>query len=56
MENILGNTLGTWGNIGNLMRTHWELKRNIVGTNQDPGENEKNPFPPKLKRKKCKAC
>jgi hypothetical protein len=42
--------------IGNLMRTHWELKRNIVGTNQDLGENEKILFPHKLKRKKCKAC
>jgi len=28
-----------------------------VGTNQDPGENEKSPFPlPNLKGKKCKAC
>jgi hypothetical protein len=43
--------------IGNLMRTHWELKGDIVGTNGEPGKNEKKPFAHslKLKRKKSKA-
>jgi hypothetical protein len=31
--------------IGNLMRTHWELKGDIVGTNEEPGKNEKIPSP-----------
>jgi hypothetical protein len=38
---MLGNTLGTWGHIENLMGTHWELERNIVITYWEPGKNEK---------------
>jgi hypothetical protein len=47
MENMLGNKLGT----------HWELKGDIVGTNGEPGKNEKKTCAPslKLKRKKKQA-
>jgi hypothetical protein len=42
--------------IENLIKTHWELKGNIVGTHWEPGKNEKKkiplPLPDKLKRKK----
>jgi hypothetical protein len=43
--------------IGNLMGTHWELKGDIMGTNGEPGKNEKKTFTPslKLKKKKSKA-
>jgi hypothetical protein len=27
------------------MRTHWELKRNIMGTHWEPGKNEKKILP-----------
>jgi hypothetical protein len=40
MENMFGNTLETWGTI----KTHWELKRNILRTHLEPGENEKKSF------------
>jgi hypothetical protein len=33
------------GNMGNLVGTHWELKRHIVGTHWEPGKMEKNPSP-----------
>jgi len=41
--------------IRKLMRTHWGLKRNIVGTQWEPGKMKKKCFPSppsKLKRKK----
>ncbi len=31
------------GNLGNLMGTHWELKRDIVRTHWEPGKNEEKP-------------
>jgi hypothetical protein len=37
---------GHIGNLGNLMRIHWELKGNIVGTHWELGKNEKKIFPP----------
>jgi hypothetical protein len=37
------------------MKTHWELKGNIVRTHLDPGKNEKKSSPPKLKKKKRTA-
>jgi hypothetical protein len=41
------------GNLMNLMGTHWELKGNIVGTDWEPGENDKkkilSPLPQKSK-------
>jgi hypothetical protein len=55
MENMLRNTLGTWKHIENLMRTHGELKWNIMRTHWEPGKNEKKSFPPKLKGKKSKT-
>jgi hypothetical protein len=45
------------GNLGSILGTHWELKRNIVGW--EPGKNEEKilptPLHQKLKRKKSKA-
>jgi hypothetical protein len=32
--------------IGNTLRTYWELKWNIMGTYWEPRKNEKNSFPP----------
>jgi hypothetical protein len=31
--------------IGNLMRSHWELERDIVRTHWEFGKNEKKSFP-----------
>jgi hypothetical protein len=31
-QGAFGNTLGE--HIGNLMETHWELERNMLGTNE----------------------
>jgi hypothetical protein len=31
--------------IRKLMRTHWELQGNIVGTHWEPGKKEKNKAP-----------
>jgi hypothetical protein len=31
----IGNTLGKHiGNLGNILRTHWELERNMLGTKE----------------------
>jgi len=46
MENMSRNTQGTWEHIENLMRTHRELKGNIMRTHWEPGKNEKKSFPP----------
>jgi hypothetical protein len=51
MENMLVNTLGTWG-------TYLKLDENPFGAQKEPGRNEKksSPPPPKLKRKKHIEC
>jgi hypothetical protein len=38
MENMLGNTLGTWGK-------YWESIENLKGTKWEPGKNEKKSLP-----------
>ncbi len=38
MENMLGNTLGTWGTYLKPIKIHWELKGNTLRT-----RGEKNP-------------
>jgi hypothetical protein len=49
MENMLGNTLGTWGK-------YWEPIENLKRTKWEPGINEKKSLPhtplPKLKKEK----
>jgi len=48
----LGEHIGNLKNIGNLLGTHWELERNMLGRK----EKRKKVLPqPKLKRKKIKA-
>jgi len=48
MENMLGNTLGTWG-------TYWELKGNILRTHSEPKMKKKSlPPPPNLKGKQAR--
>ncbi len=51
MENMLGNTLGTWGTYGNPLGTHREHSGNTMGTKEKRGKKESLPAP-KLKRKK----
>jgi hypothetical protein len=46
------NTLGE--NIGNLMGTHWELERNMLGIKEKRKRSSPTPSPPKLERKKSK--
>jgi hypothetical protein len=40
--NIVGNPLGTYRNI---VRTHWELIGNTLGTRWEPGKNGKKKPP-----------
>jgi len=40
------------GNLGNMLRTHWEPEGNIVGTHWEPRKNEKNILLPPPQRKK----
>jgi len=52
MENMLGNTLGTWGTCGNPLGTHREHSGNTMGTKEKWGEKKNPSLTPNLKGKK----
>jgi hypothetical protein len=52
---LFGNTFKEHiGNLGNILGTHWELARNMLGTKDRRKKIPPSPHP-KLKRKKIKA-
>jgi hypothetical protein len=50
-EHPWGTHLKPREHIENLMRTHWKLERNMLGTKEKLKKSYSAPHPPKLKRK-----